>query len=89
MSTYAQQEYERRVARRAAFQDRIAALAALPGVDAEAVWNFLGTLAGGVDSQATALANLEIDVRVCGWNVQTARAIQQGIMERGEPRVQP
>jgi hypothetical protein len=63
--------------------ERITALAAMPEVDAEAVFGFLYTLDGA--SQSVALANLELDTRSCGWNTQTARAIQQGIMERGEP----
>ncbi len=62
----------------------IAELAALPGVSRDAVVNFLSTLDD--QSQGEALANLEIDARAYGWNTQTGRAIQLGIMLRGEPR---
>jgi len=58
---------------------RIEALASLPGVKRIAVENFLATL--GDLTREEALANLEQDVRSYKWNVQTGRAIQQGIME--------
>jgi hypothetical protein len=64
--------------------EKITELAGLPGVDAEAVFGFLYTLEDV--SQSVALANLELDTRSCGWNTQTARAIQTGIMLRGEVR---
>lgn len=59
--------------------DRIEALASMNGVDRRAVENFLGSLPGL--TQAAALANLEHDTRLYGWNTATGRAIQQGIME--------
>ena len=59
--------------------DRIEALASMEGVDRPAVENFLVSLPGLTQSEA--LANLERDVVAYGWNTQTGRAIQQGIME--------
>ncbi len=58
---------------------RIEALASMPGVNRTAVENFLGTM-DDMD-QSAALANLELDAKSYKWGTQTARAIQQGIME--------
>jgi len=59
--------------------ERIEALSSMDGVDRRAVENFLLSLPGL--TQAEALANLEHDTRLYGWDTATGRAIQQGVME--------
>lgn len=59
--------------------ERIEALASMEGVDRRSVENFLLSLPGL--TQAEALANLEHDTLLYGWDTATGRAIQQGIME--------
>jgi len=58
---------------------RVVELSRRDGVDEEAASNFLATMDGL--TQAEALANLERDTLLYGWNTATGRAIQQGIME--------
>lgn len=62
---------------------KIEDLALRPGVDREAVENFLWTTIDAGMSQGEALANLELDTRSYRWNAATGRAIQQGIMMAG------
>lgn len=58
---------------------RVVELSQRDGVDEEAAANFLATMDGLTQSEA--LANLERDALLYGWNTATGRAIQQGIME--------
>lgn len=57
----------------------ITELANLPGVKLVAVENFLMTVHVN-KSAVAALLNLERDRRMYGWNDETVRAIQKGIL---------
>lgn len=57
----------------------ITELANLPGVKPVAVENFLMTVHVN-KSAVAALLNLERDRRMYGWNDETVRAIQKGIL---------
>lgn len=58
---------------------RICELASQDGVDQRAVENFLGTLEGMTEDEAT--ANLVQDAKSFRWDTLTVRVIQQGIRE--------
>jgi hypothetical protein len=61
--------------------DRIRELASLPNVNEDAVFNFLGTLPDDT-TIADDLMNLDMDTRLYGWNLETYRAIERGILNR-------
>lgn len=46
-------------------------------IDVDAVWNFLGTV--HFSEYLDALANLEMDSKLYGWNKETIKAIYEGI----------
>lgn len=56
-------------------------------VKRSAVENFLGTLAGLTRDEA--IANMELDARLYGWNEATRAAILDGIEEICTPRMPP
>lgn len=59
--------------------DRIEKLASKPDVKRIACENFLGTLDGCTKSEA--LANLNLDAKLYGWNAATVSAIEEGIWD--------
>jgi hypothetical protein len=61
--------------------DRIRELASLPNVNEDAVFNFLGTLPNDT-TIVDDLMNLDMDTRLYGWNRETYRAIERGILNQ-------
>jgi hypothetical protein len=60
--------------------ERIKELASLPNVDEDAVFNFLGTLPSHT-TIADDRMNLIMDAKLYGWNIETIKAISDGITE--------
>jgi len=62
-------------------KERIEELASRPNVKKIPVFNFLGTLPSDT-TIADDLMNLDMDAKLYGWNVETVKAIRDGILNR-------
>ncbi len=60
--------------------ERIIQLATSSNVDEDAVINFLGTLPSNT-TISDDLMNLIMDAKLYGWNIETIKAISDGITE--------